>query len=136
MQSMVQGGVVTLIVVGIYAGMLGQDLLPGIASTAAFVVLVTANAALILPSRSSQTRWRGLFSGLTPVSRWVLSCTLLAILAVTAIPVLAQAFGFVPLAPLHWLAAMAMGLVMLIPFQFAKRLFGARHRAVVHAMGG
>jgi Ca2+-transporting ATPase len=136
MQSMVQGGVVTLIVVGIYAGMLSQDLLPGMASTAAFVVLVTANAALILPSRSGQTRWRGLFSGLTPVSRWVLSCTLLALLAVTGVPSLAQAFGFAPLAPLHWLAAMAAGLVMLVPFQLGKRLLGARSRTMVDEAGG
>jgi Ca2+-transporting ATPase len=133
---MVQGGLVTLTVVAVYAGMLSRGVPPGVASTAAFVVLVTANAALILPSRSTQTRWRGLFSGLTGVSRWVLSCTLLALLAITAIPVVAQAFGFAPLAPLHWLAAMAAGLAMLIPFQLGKRLLGARSRPMVHAAGG
>jgi len=136
MQSLVQGSLVALIVVGIYAWTLSQDLQPGMASTAAFVVLVTANAALILPSRSAQTRWRGLFSGLTPVSRWVLSCTLLALLAITSVPFLAQAFGFAPLAPLHWLAAMVAGLAMLVPFQIGKRWLGARSRTMVHATGG
>ena len=118
-------------VVGIYAWMLRQELQPGMASTAAFVVLVTANAALILPSRSTQTRWRGLFSGLTPVSRWVLSCTLLALLVITGVPFLAQSFGFAPLAPLHWLAAMAAGLAMLVPFQLGKRWFGTNARTAV-----
>jgi P-type Ca2+ transporter type 2C len=51
-------------------------------------------------------------------------------------PVLAQAFGFAPLAPLHWLAAMAAGLAMLIPFQLAKRWLGGRSRSMVDAAGG
>jgi Ca2+-transporting ATPase len=132
MQGMVQGSLVTLMVVGLYAWAVGQNVPAGTASTMAFVVLVTANAAMILPSRSTQTSWRSLLSGLTRVSRWVLFCTLLALLAITAVPSLAQAFRFVPLAPLHWLAAMATGLALLIPFQLTKRVLGTRSRDAAH----
>lgn len=110
--SLLQGGLVTAMVVGVYAVLLHFGMPGGMASTAAFVALVSANAALILPSRTARSDWRSLGAGLTPVSRWVLACTLLALLAVTAIPWLARNFGFLPLTPLQWLAAMAAGLSM------------------------
>jgi Ca2+-transporting ATPase len=61
---------------------------------------------------------------------------LLALLAITSVPSLAHAFGFAPLAPLHWLAAMVAGLAMLVPFQIGKRWFGTRYRTKVRATGG
>jgi Ca2+-transporting ATPase len=124
--SLLQGGLVTAVVVGLYAWVLARGAPAGMAGTAAFVALVTANAALILPSRSARAGWRSLGAGLTSISRWVLAGTLLALLAVTVVPVLARAFGFVPLAPLHWLAALATGLALLVPFQWNKRLLHGR----------
>lgn len=122
MQSLVQGGLVTALVVAIYAGLLGYGMPAGMASTAAFVALVSANAGLILPSRSARTDWRSLGARLTPVSRWVLVSTLLALLAVTAIPWLARNFGFLPLTPLQWLAALAAGLAMVPVLHLSKVL--------------
>jgi Ca2+-transporting ATPase len=119
-QSLLQGGLVTAMVVGVYAGLLRFGMPGGMASTAAFVALVSANAALILPSRTARTDWRSLGAGLTPVSRWVLACTLLALLAVTAIPWLAGNFGFLPLTPLQWLAALAAGLTMVPLLHLSK----------------
>jgi Ca2+-transporting ATPase len=125
-QSLLQGGLVTAMVVGVYAGLLGRGMSGGMASTAAFVALVSANASLILPSRTARTDWRSLGAGLTPVSRWVLACTMLALLAVTAFPWLARNFGFVPLAPLQWLAALAVGLAMVPLLHLSKVLLMRR----------
>jgi Ca2+-transporting ATPase len=112
----------------VYAWMLGQDVPAAMASTAAFVVLVTANAALIVPSRSSQIQWRSLWSGFTPVSLSVLGGTLVALTAVTTAAPLARAFGFAPLAAAHWLAAVAVGLGMLVPFHLIKAGLHRLHR--------
>lgn len=126
--SLGQGGLVMAVVVGVYAWMLGQDVPAAMASTAAFVVLVTANAALIVPSRSSQIQWRSLWSGFTPVSLSVLGGTLVALTAVTTAAPLARAFGFAPLAAAHWLAAVAVGLGMLVPFHLIKAGLHRLHR--------
>ena len=118
--SLVQGGLVTAVVVGLYAWALWQGAEAPMARTAAFVVLVAANAALILPSRSPDTHWSRLWQGLTPVSLWVLLCTLLAVGVVTTITPIAHAFGFAPLPAGFWFAAMALGLGMLVAFQAGK----------------
>lgn len=131
--SMVQGGLVMAVVVGLYAWVLGQDVPAGMASTAAFVVLVTANAALIVPSRSSQTTWRSLWSGFTPVSLWVLGGTLLALTAITTAPPLARAFGFAPLAAAHWLAAVAVGLSLLVPFHLGKTVLHSLRQRMIRS---
>jgi Ca2+-transporting ATPase len=129
-QSLLQGGLVTAMVVGVYAGLLGLGMPGGMASTAAFVALVSANASLILPSRTARTDWRSLGAGLTPVSRWVLACTMLALLAATSIPWLAQNFGFLPLTPLQWLAALAAGLAMVPLLHLSKVLLMRRTDAL------
>ncbi|PTT39746.1 ATPase, partial [Acidovorax sp. HMWF018] len=119
--SVLQGSVVTAAVVGLYAWLLSQPAHAATASTAAFVVLVAANAALILPSRSSQTVWRSLWAGLTPVSLWVAGGTLAALTAITTVPWLANAFRFVPLSPLHWFMALLAGLLLTVVFAANKR---------------
>jgi Ca2+-transporting ATPase len=58
----------------------------------------------------------------------VLGGTLLALTAITTVPVLAQAFGFAALLPLHWLAALATRLALLLPLQLAKGWAGALRR--------
>ena len=121
-QSLAMGGWVTLVVVGLYALLLDQDVAAGMASTAAFVVLVTANAVLILASRSAQTTWRSLFKGLSAVGRWVLAGTLAALTAITVVPFLAHPFRFVPIPPGYWLASLVIGLSMVLLFQLTKRV--------------
>jgi P-type Ca2+ transporter type 2C len=122
--SLLQGGLVTVAVVGLYAGLLGQGVAASQASTVAFVVLVLGNAVLILPSRSSRPGWRALWLGMTAVSGWVLGATLLALLLITSVPMLARPFGFEPLAPLDWALALAIGCGLLLPFQLGKWWMG------------
>ncbi|MBK7264594.1 MAG: cation-translocating P-type ATPase [Rubrivivax sp.] len=121
-QSLAMGGWVTLVVVGLYALLLDRGVAAGMASTAAFVVLVTANAVLILASRSARTTWRSLFAGLSAVGLWVLASTLAALSAITMVPFLAQPFRFVPLPPAYWLASLLVGLSMVLLFQLTKRV--------------
>jgi Ca2+-transporting ATPase len=120
--SLLQGGAVSVAVVGLYAGLLSQGVQAGLASTVAFVLLVAANAVLILPSRSGRVHWRNLFQGLTPVSLWVLGGTLLALCAITTVPGLAAPFHFVTLSPGQWLATLAAGFSLLLVFVGGQRL--------------
>ncbi|MFN7156054.1 MAG: cation-translocating P-type ATPase [Acidovorax sp.] len=131
--SMAQGSVVTAAVVGLYAWLLSQPAHAATASTAAFVVLVAANAALILPSRSNQTSLRSLWTGLTPVSLWVLGGTMAALTAVTTVPWVANAFKFSPLSPLHWVMAVLAGLALMVVFAANQRWLQPATRAHHHS---
>ena len=62
-----------------------------------------------------------MFSALPPVTRWVMGGTLLALLLVTAVPALADTFRFAALSITQWLAAFALGLLMLAPFHWVRR---------------
>ena len=126
--SLLQGMVITVTVVGLYAWLAGHPTHAAAASTAAFVVLVAANAVLILPSRNNQTRWRSLWQGLTPVSLWVLGGTLVALTSITTVPWLAHAFGFVPLSLPKWLATLGVGLLLVAPLLLCKRLVRPRNQ--------
>lgn len=117
--SLLQGLSVTTVVMGLYALVLAQGMPTAAAATAAFVVLVSANAVLILPSRFAQAR--GLWQGLPRVSLWVLGGTLVALAAITLLTPLAGAFGFVRLPAWQWCAALAVGLSMVAVFQRNKR---------------
>ncbi|MCI5069817.1 cation-translocating P-type ATPase [Acidovorax sp.] len=119
--SLVQGSVVTAAVVGLYAWLLSEAAHTPIASTAAFVLLVTANAALILPSRSLQGGWRNLWAGFTPVSLWVLCGTLVALASITTMPWLAKAFRFSPLSPWQWILAAGAGAALVLVFEAIQR---------------
>ena len=119
--SLLQGGLITLVVAAVYAGLLHRGVAAGIGSNMAFVVLVAANAALILPSRSRQTTWRRLWTGLTPISLWVLGGTLLALTAISTVPLLARSFGFDALTAGQWALAMSVGLGLVLPLHALKR---------------
>ncbi|MDO9202360.1 MAG: cation-translocating P-type ATPase, partial [Hydrogenophaga sp.] len=122
--SLMQGGLVTAAVMAVYMWLLNSGLAATVSSNMAFVVLVAANAALILPSRSRQTSWRSLWAGLTPVSLWVLGGTLLALTAISTVPTLAQGFGFEALTAGQWALAMAAGLGLVMPLQLLKHASG------------
>ncbi len=93
-RSVAYGSLTTAVIFGTYTWLLSQEIAAATAATAAFVILVTANAALILPSRSARQDWQRLWYRLTPTSLWVLTMTLLALAAITCVPVLAQPFRF------------------------------------------
>jgi Ca2+-transporting ATPase len=119
-EAVLQGLWVVLLVMGLYAWLLAQGAATDAARTASFVALVTANAALIFPTRCPHGGWRSLFSGLSATPLWVLGATLAALLAVTNVPVVASAFGFALLAPSQWLMAFAAGAALLPVFQLTK----------------
>ena len=122
--SLVQGAWVSLVVIGLYVVLMGHEEAVASAGALVFAVLVIANAVLILPSRSRQPAWRRLWSGLTPVSLWVLAGTLVALGAVVLVPALAQAFGFAALSAPVAALAVILGGALLLPFQLSKRWFG------------
>jgi Ca2+-transporting ATPase len=129
LESVLQGLWVVLLVMGIYAWLLAQGAATDAARTASFVAMVTANAALIFPTRSMRGGWRLLFSGLSATPLWVLGATLAALLAVTNVPVVASAFGFAQLAPSQWLMAFAAGAALLPVFQLTKAGLNLKMRA-------
>lgn len=118
--SVLQGCLITAAVLGIDLWLLGSGLTATVCNNMTFVALVAANSALILPSRSRQTTWRSLWKGLTPVSLWVLGCTLLALTAISTFPLLADAFGFEALTLGQWAFAMIIGLGLTIPLHLIK----------------
>jgi len=120
-QSLLFGGVTTLMVFVVYYWMLGSAS-TGTASAAAFVMLVTANAALILPVRSAPGRRTPILSSLTPTAWWVLAATTAALLLVICWTPLASAFRFEMLSANEWVISMACGMAMLPWFVLIKRL--------------
>ena len=123
--SMVQGSLITLVAAAYYWWLLNSGTSVEVSRALTFIVLVVANASLVLPSRSSQHGWRSMFCGLTAVSAWVLAGTMLGLLLVTCVPALARAFTFEPPALLQWLMAFMAGLSLLLLFEAAKRIYAA-----------
>ena len=120
-QSLLYGGVTTLMVFVFYYSMLRGDS-PGTASAATFVMLVTANAALILPVRSALASRMRVLCSLTPTAWWVLAATTAALLLVICWTPLASAFRFEMLSASEWVISMACGMAMLPWFVLIKRL--------------
>ncbi len=121
-RGLAYGSFITAVIFGIYAWLLSQETAAATAATAAFVILVTANAALIMPSRSARTEWQRLWYPLTPTSLWVLGITLLALAAITSIPMLAQPFRFASMSAQAWLGSFLIGLLLLPCFQVIKKI--------------
>ena len=125
--SLVQGTLVTLVAIGAYRWAIHQNILSQEARALAFVILVVANALLILPSRVPQAGWKHTFSGLSRVGIRVLLGTLAGLLVVVFVPPVARAFAFAPLALPYAALAFLTGTLMLIPFQGIKHLFTRFH---------
>ena len=121
-RGLAYGSFTTAVIFGIYAWLLSEDMVGSTAATAAFVILVTANAVLILPSRSARHEWQQLCSPLTPTSIWVLGITLIALIAITCVPVLAQPFRFGSISVQVWLMCFVFGLLFLPGFQVIKQI--------------
>jgi Ca2+-transporting ATPase len=121
LQSLIYGTLTTVAAFGLYALLLDAGEAVSSAAASAFVLLVMANAMLILPSRSRHREWRRLWSGLPRVSIWVMAGTVAGLWVVTMVPAIAPAFRFTPLAPEVWWLSALGGVAMLGVFQVAKR---------------
>ncbi len=122
LRGIAYGSLTTAVIFGTYIWLLSQEFAAATAATAAFVILVTANAALILPNRSARKEWQRLWYQLTPTTLWVLGITLLALAAITCIPVLAEPFRFTPMSAQAWLGSFFVGLLLLPCFQVVKNI--------------
>ena len=111
-RSLVYGTFTTAGVFAYYLWMLNLTA-PSSASACAFVMLVTANAVLILATRSADLNWKDLRSHFTPISLWVLAVTFVALLTITTYIPLAEAFRFTPVSMLEWIRSLLYGLLML-----------------------
>ncbi|MDO8693291.1 MAG: cation-translocating P-type ATPase [Sheuella sp.] len=120
--SISQGVLVTIAVIGLFKWMLDLNFSSGMAACAAFLLLVTANAVMIFSNRSMRFQWRGLFQGISPVSIWVLSGTMAALIVITAVPMVAEAFRFELLSPVFWSMVVLAGVMMIVPMQLIKWL--------------
>ncbi|HEX8978136.1 MAG TPA: cation-translocating P-type ATPase [Parasulfuritortus sp.] len=89
---------------------------------AAFVALIVSNAAMVVSSLSSRAGLGHALGSIGRVAGLVLGATLIALVAATGLPFLAEAFRFSPPTPAAWLAAFAVGTACLIPFEAAKWL--------------
>ncbi len=127
MRSLAYGGLTTLAVFLFYLWQLAQGD-ASVAAAAAFVMLVTANAVLILPARAAGGRSTPKSSRLTPTTVWVLGATALALWLATGWAPLASAFRFAPLPVSVWMTSLALGLLMLPVFGIVARVMpSARH---------
>lgn len=122
--ALVQGCSVTLTAAIFYFWALSNGVAADGARALAFIVLVVANAMLILPSRSPAPGWRQMLSGLPPVVPWVMAGTLLALLLIVCVPAFAAAFAFQTPTIGQGLAALATGVGMLLLFEISKKVLG------------
>jgi Ca2+-transporting ATPase len=118
--SLGQGGLVPLVVAAFYWWILSTGTMAEEARASAFIVLVTANAVLILPCRSPDPGWRGMFAGLSSVGVAVLGGTLLGLTIITGIPAVAEAFAFRSPSVQQSLLAVTVGAGMLLLFEASK----------------
>ncbi len=111
------GLMTTAIAFAAYALLQQEGTAPAAAATSAFILLVCANALLILPLRSPDAGWRKLGSGLPAISAWVMTATLGGLLLVTTVAPVARAFGFAVLPAWQWLACALAALAALPAYQ-------------------
>jgi Ca2+-transporting ATPase len=123
LMSMVQGLLITAVAAAFYWWLLRDGNAVETSRALTFVVLVTANTALVFASRSPRHGWCAMFSGLSMVGLSVFIATMLGLVLVTAIPGLAQAFSFQTPSLYQWLAACIIGVAMLILFESTKRVY-------------
>lgn len=118
--SLAQGALVTLGVVTFYMWSLRMGIMTEEARALSFIVLVTANAALILSVRSPQQKWHQMFSVPSSIAAWVLAGTLSGLAIITNIPAIAAAFSFQPPSAQHSLTAFIIGVGVVLLFDVGR----------------
>jgi Ca2+-transporting ATPase len=126
LRSVVYGLLTTIGAFGAYVTLMTAGHDTRSAATSAFVLLVVANALLILPNRHARPGWRWVWSKLPPVSLWIIIGTLTALWIITHVEPVARAFRFAPLPPILWIASALAGAAMLPLYLLARRLLGSR----------
>ncbi len=111
--SVCQGMLVMLVVATFYLVLLAWHTPVASARAMTFVLLVSANALLLVPSRTPTADWSALRRGWSPAGGWVLGITFLALGLVTGLPALASSFGFAPLSLAQWGVASLVALPLL-----------------------
>ena len=132
--SIACGLLTTAITFSAYALLQQHGMTPAAAATASFILLVCANALLILPLRSPDADWRRQFKRLPSISLWVMLATLAGLWLVTAVAPFASAFRFETLPAWQWLACASAALIVL-PVCQALRLAIAPLSASSHRHG-
>ena len=125
LMSMVHGLLITVVTAAFYWWLLVEGNTVETSRALAFVVLVTANTALVFANRSPQCGLHAMFSGLSVVGIWVFLVTILGLVVVTAIPSLALTFNFQIPSLYQWLAAFSIGVALLLLFESTKRVYTA-----------
>ncbi len=120
--ALAQGGSVTLVVAAYYGWLVASGAVAGEARALAFIVLVTANAALIFPTRRAGSAWHEMFADLPSVSAWVLGGTFVALALIAGVPVIAAAFSFQLPSLADGGLAFGIGVGMLVFFEIGKAL--------------
>ena len=134
--SLLQGAMVTVLVLGFYSWSLRAGIDIGESRGLAFIVLVVANAALIFPSRSSDYGWCQMFTGLKPIVGWILLATAVGLLSIIYLPFASTAFAFSPPTVLLGAIAFMVGIGSIVFFQAAKMMMGENSRGASNpAMG-
>ncbi|MGI9134935.1 MAG: cation-translocating P-type ATPase, partial [Rhodoferax sp.] len=129
--SLVLGLISTVLVEALYWAALSSGIATPQARTIAFVGLVAANTVLIFSSRSSTVRLVQTLGGTNRITFWVITGTVLSLLAVTTVAPLAESFGFAPTTWQHWLGAFGLGASAFVLFEAAKWL-GAKATSAPH----
>lgn len=112
-----------------YALLQRQGLAPAAAASSAFILLVCANALLILPLRSPDAGWHRLLTRLPAISGWVMAATLAALWLVTAVAPVTRAFGFATLPAWEWLASVGAAFALLPAYHGIRLLLASCGRA-------
>ena len=129
--GLVQGLLVTLVTLAGYFWYISSGMAGGQARALAFVILVTANALLLFPARSSRPGWSGgAFARLSATGMAVLGGTMAALVLVTTVPFISGAFGFRPPSFLQWLGAFLAGIATLVFFETGRAVMGGNPQKI------
>jgi Ca2+-transporting ATPase len=118
--SIAQGSLVTLAVALFYFWGMKSGVPAEEARALAFIVLVTANSALILSFRSVRPGLDKLFTIPSKVALWVLAGTMAGLSIITSVTAVAAAFAFQPPAIHQSLLAFAVGICTVILLDATK----------------
>lgn len=128
-QSLLQGGLVLLLVAGFYGILLHLGVADKAASAATFVALVLSNIALILANRSRAGGWRHTFHPGNPALWWMLLLIALLLVLVMAVPPLRHLYGFEVPGLALLASAWGVGVLALVLLMVQKRLLRSKANA-------
>ncbi|MDD5157342.1 cation-translocating P-type ATPase [Sulfurimonas sp.] len=119
--SLLQGGLAAIAVALLYSTSLSVGVDVAEARAMAFIALASANTVLIFNSRSHEHSFRQSFTAVSTIGLWVISTTLLSLMAITIMPSIAIYFSFAPPSLSNWLIAFGTGISMFVLFEIVKK---------------